>query len=126
MSAQDANSVVLTGYVVADPEHKKVGEKETELTTFDIAVQGSFDQTSFVQCKYWGNMASRVNNAVKKGSRVIVYGRLSQEKWKTKEGDNRSTLVVVGSSFEFLRGGSKKKPEGDTTEGGDGKDIEFK
>ena len=134
MSAQDANSVVLTGYVVADPELKQVGENNKELTTFSIAVQGSYESTSYFELKYWGVLATRVNKAVKKGSRVICYGRLSQEKWQDKEGKNRSAVVVVGSGFEFLRGGAKKKEETTadaTTEGGgdtptkEGKDIPF-
>ncbi len=133
MSVQDANSVTLTGYVVADPDFKKVGEKETELATFDVAVQGSYEKTSFFQIKYWGNMAVRVNNAIKKGSRVVVYGRMEQEKWKDKDDNARSTIVIVGSGFEFLRGGAKKK-EGtsesaasDASTGGEeGKDIDFK
>lgn len=128
MSGQDANNVTLTGYVVADPELKEVGEGKLSLATFDVAVQGSFESVSYFEVKYWGPLANRVKKAVKKGSRVIVTGRLNQEKWKNKDGENRSTIAIVGSSFEFLRGPSKKKTEdgeqGETVVE-EGKDIPF-
>lgn len=50
-------------------------------------------------------MAENVAESLKKGSRVVVTGKLKREEWEDKEGNKRDSLVLladeVGASLKF-------------------------
>ena len=95
------NKVILKGNLVADPETRQVGEKKVSLTKFRIAVN-DFKKTVYVDTETWEKTADNCAKYLKKGSPILVDGRLNLDEWETNEGQKRSRLTVVASNVEFL------------------------
>ena len=43
----------------------------------------------------WEYLADNIAASLKKGDRILVVGRLSQQKWEDNDGKNRSKLVIT-------------------------------
>jgi single-strand DNA-binding protein len=90
-------------------------EKGTALASFPIA-SNSFKNSpeGRVQVVHWfdvtafGKTAETLAEHVKKGTHLLVHGRLSFKPWTTNEGDPRSGAEVALFSFEFV-GGSRSE-----------------
>jgi single-strand DNA-binding protein len=48
----------------------------------------------FTRCTAWRQTAENLAESVRRGSRVIVIGRLKQRSWQTTDGQNRSTAEL--------------------------------
>ena len=63
------------------------------------------EEVSFFNCVAWDSLASNMADALHKGDRVVVTGRLQQRSWETDEGDKRSTVEItaeeVGASLRW-------------------------
>jgi single-strand DNA-binding protein len=61
--------------------------------------------TSFLKVNVWRGQAEHLAEALTKGERVMVTGRLRQRSWETPEGDKRSVAEIeadeVGASLKF-------------------------
>ena len=103
------NSVSLSGNLVRDAELRATSGGSFILT-FDVAVNerrkqedGSWgDETSYIRCKMFGKRAQATQPHLTKGCKVSVQGKIRQERWQTKEGQNRSEVVVLVDEFEFM------------------------
>lgn len=101
------NSVNIMGNLTRDPEMKYTssgkavcnlsiainrvftsnGEKQTEVSYFDIEV--------------WGQIAENCTKYLSKGSGIIVEGRLKQDRWE-KDGKTQSRVRIVANNIHFL------------------------
>jgi single-strand DNA-binding protein len=113
------NTVVIRGNLCRDPEVKFLASG-TEVGQFAIAlnerrkdkVQGTVTEIAhFFDVKCFGQTANLVGEYLRKGSNCIVTGRLAQEKWQTKEGDNRSRVVIVAERVDFVTRAPKSEDE---------------
>ncbi|MBX2841480.1 MAG: single-stranded DNA-binding protein [Flammeovirgaceae bacterium] len=104
------NKVTLLGYLGKDPECSNL-ENGTKFTHFSIATTESYkDQhgekktvTEWHHCEAWRGIAETVSKYLKKGSPVLVEGRLKTEKWEEpKTGFKRSLTKVVVTSLTLL------------------------
>jgi single-strand DNA-binding protein len=108
------------GNLTRDPELRYV-PSGTAVTSFDLAVNRVYaaqsgekkQETSFIRIVVWARRAEVCAEYLAKGSPVFVEGRLRSRTWETKEGQKRSTIEVIASSVQFLRGAQKdrKRPE---------------
>lgn len=96
----NSNSVNLMGHMVRDPELKYLPNK-TAVCEFSICVNKSKkvgdkweSEGHFFDCVAFKHTAEAANVG-SKGAPVSISGRLEQQKWKNKEGQNRSRIVVV-------------------------------
>lgn len=55
------------------------------------------EETSFFDVTVWGDQAERVSESLSKGDRVLVSGRLEQQKWVNDAGENRSKVAIVAN-----------------------------
>jgi single-strand DNA-binding protein len=102
------NKVMLAGRLTRDPEMRYAGE--APVANLGLAVNRRYkdktgewkDDTCFVNVVFWRKQAELVNQYLKKGSAVLVEGRLQSRSWDTKEGEKRNTLEVLGDRVEFL------------------------
>lgn len=63
------------------------------------------EEVCFVDCVAWGRQAEVLDEYVKKGSPLLVEGRLSFQQWEDREsGQKRSKHEVTIESFQFLGG----------------------
>jgi single-strand DNA-binding protein len=102
------NLAVLEGRLVGDPELRYV-QSGTALCTFSIASNSDYyrddelcKEVSYVDVTTWAKLAERCSQYLKKGSRVIVNGRLKQNRWQDDDGGNHSKIGIVGREMQFL------------------------
>ena len=58
-----------------------------------------------MDCESWGRQAEVMHQYLGKGREVMLEGRLRMDRWQDKQsGANRSKLVVVVESFQFIGG----------------------
>ena len=105
------NSVQLIGRLGKDPELRTF-EKGSKLATFSIATTDSYknqkgekvEDTQWHNIVIWGKLADIAGKYLKKGSEVVVEGKLVHRSYETAAGEkkymteiNVNDLVMVGS-----------------------------
>ncbi|MEO0122650.1 MAG: single-stranded DNA-binding protein [candidate division WOR-3 bacterium] len=104
------NSVHLIGRLVADPELRYT-QKGAPVCSFRIATTRRFknresgethEETLFVTIVAWRRQAELVNDFLKKGSAVLIEGRLRSRQWETDSKEKRSVIEVVAHRIQFL------------------------
>jgi len=116
------NAVQIMGTLGADPEirytptgviiaqaniacNKYVGEGKGD--------NGSKYATDWFTVKAFNKTGETLNEYFRKGSRIIIVGKLSQEKWVNQEGQKQSKVVIIADRVEFV----DKKGEGGSSGG---------
>jgi single-strand DNA-binding protein len=59
-------------------------------------------EVMFIDVSIFGRSAEIANQYLKKGSKVLVEGRLSLEQWTDQQGQNRSKHRIIAESYQFL------------------------
>lgn len=106
------NLVILQGNLTRDPEMRYT-PSGTAVTSFGLATNNGKDKPAdFHNIIVWGQkdglkggQAEACANMLQKGSKVLVKGRLTYNKWEDQEGNPRTRTEVVADSFfgvEFL------------------------
>ena len=60
------------------------------------------EEVSFIDCLAWGKLGEMIAQYAKKGSGVLVSGRLNQRSWEDKNGNKRSSVEIVAEDFNFV------------------------
>ena len=110
--ARGFSKVIIVGNVTRDPELRST-PSGTQVCSFSVAVNRSYkdgsgsqvDQVSFFDCSAWGKQGETIAQYVKKGSGILVSGRLEQRSWEDKDGQKRSRVEIVVEDFNFIGGG---------------------
>lgn len=65
------------------------------------------EDTCFITVVAWAQLAERVGDTLKKGSPVLVEGRLQSRSWENDEGQKRSVIEIRADAIQNLerRGG---------------------
>jgi len=101
--ANNLNSITVVGNITRDPEMRFTPSGVSKVT-FGVAVNRSWrnqqsneweEQTSFFNVVCWRELADNVGASLKKGTRVVVTGRLEQRSWETEQGEKRSVVEIV-------------------------------
>lgn len=106
------NKVTLMGNLTRDPELRTIPSGQN-VASFSLAVNRSWKNASgeqqeavdYIDCNIWGKPAEIITQYMKKGSAILVSGRLQQRTWE-QEGQKRSKVEVVVEDFNFVGGGS--------------------
>jgi len=104
------NKVVLMGNLTRDPELRAIPSGQN-VCSFSLAVNRTWKNASgeqqeavdYIDCNIWGKPAEIINQYMKKGSGILVSGRLQQRSWE-QEGQKRSKVEVVVEDFNFVGG----------------------
>lgn len=109
------NRVIVSGGLGGDPE-RIASDKGCK---FSIAVDERFkngddweSRTNWFDVVAWGSLADQIVKQLSKGSRVCIEGRLRQEKWKNKDGENRYSVGIVADAFFFPKTDSSSNGSG--------------
>jgi len=96
------NKVFLIGNLTRDPELKDL--KGHLLCKFTIAVNKTSDKenTIFIDVDAWNKTAKACGDFLKKGSRVLIEGKLKFENWTSIEGQKRNKISITSHSVKFL------------------------
>lgn len=96
------NQIIIHGYVGRDPEITDVQGQNGpyKKTTFSVGVSRDFgDETDWFYCVFYGKRAEVVEKWIRKGSQIIVYGRM--ESYKPKNEPNRTAWLLRADGFDF-------------------------
>ncbi len=92
------NTVTIVGNMTREPELRYTASG-VAVTEFGVAWNSKDrdgnESVSFFDVTCWRDLAEHVAESLGKGMRVIVYGRLDQNTWETKDGDKRSKVRVI-------------------------------
>jgi single-strand DNA-binding protein len=105
------NKVILLGNLTKQIEFS-VLNGETNIAKTSIAVSRKFGQKEevcFVDLVIWGRTAEIARDYLKKGSKVLIEGRLVFDQWKDKDGNNRSRHSVQVENLTMV--GNKEQTE---------------
>ena len=107
------NTVTLVGNITDDPE-LRFTPSGAAVANFTVAVNRRYKNQDgqwedkldgFFRCSCWRDMAENVAESLKKGSRVVVVGRLQQRSWDDQDGNKRSAFEIqvdeVGPSLRW-------------------------
>ncbi len=102
------NSITLVGRLTKDPEFKNIKEG-TDVAKFTLAVGRGFkkDETDFINCVAWNKIANTINIYTRKGSPILVVGRLQISNYENKDGVKVWKTEVIVEKMTML--GSKKE-----------------
>lgn len=111
----DLNLVVFYGRVVSDAQIK-IMPSGIKITNFSVAnnfstenQNGTFeDKASFFPLSIFGEYAEKMLPYLKKGQKVIIEGRLKQDRWE-KNGQKRSSLAISVRKIQLVS--NKKQAE---------------
>ncbi|MBQ3380157.1 MAG: single-stranded DNA-binding protein, partial [Oscillospiraceae bacterium] len=89
------NHIVIMGRLTRDPELRYT-QSQTPVVSFSVAVDRDFGgrdggekQTDFIDCVAWRSTAEFVSKYFRKGSMVVVSGRLQIRDWQDRDGNKR-------------------------------------
>ncbi len=104
------NRTSVWGRIVANPKLKYLNEKQ-KVCEFAVASTRKFkkEHTEYFNCVAWNKQADLVNTYLKKGSRLLINGRMQQDKYTDKKGNPQEQIRVVVEEIVFLD--SKKEIE---------------
>lgn len=109
------NKIIIYGRLVRDPE-LRFTQSQTPVASFTVAVDRDFqsggteDKTDFIDCVAWRKTGEFVSKNFRKGSLIVVSGRLQSRKWEDRDGNKRINWEINAESVYF--GGSKKDNDG--------------
>ena len=86
------------------------------VTKFTLAVNHAKDSVSFIDCVAWDQTAEFLSKYAKKGQTLYVEGQLKQNRFKDKDGNNRSKHEVTAFIVNIL---SKAGSDTDVTTNSD-------
>ena len=98
------NKVILMGRLTRDAE--MFGQK-SKVARFTLAVDRSYgeDETDFFNCVSFGKQAEFVEKYLKKGTKILLSGRL-QNNYEDKQGNKVTATQIITEDIEFCE--SKK------------------
>jgi len=120
------NHVLIAGRLTRDPDLRYT-PSGTAVCNFRLASGRRFkdqsgewrDDPTFVNVVTWKKTAENCGEYLKKGSAVLVEGRLQSRSWETEDGQKTSVLEIVAQRVQFLDrvGGPEKGIPSEVSEG---------
>ena len=102
------SKAIITGNLTRDPELRTT-PNGASVCSFSVAVNRVYkdsngeqkEDVSFIDCSAWGRLGEMINQYARKGSGVLVSGRLDQRSFEGKDGTRRSRVEIVVEDFNF-------------------------
>ena len=121
------NAVTVVGNITRDPELRFTPSGQAN-ARLGVAVNRRWqdrnsgewqEATSFFDVICWRELAENVSESLKRGTRVIVTGRLEQRTWE-QEGNKRSVVEIIADEVApSLRWATAKVEKTERRSGGD-------
>lgn len=109
------NKVILAGNLTRDPELRYT-PKGLAIAKIGMAINRNWtseagekkEEVTFVDVDAFGRQAETLAQYMKKGSPILIEGRLKLDQWDDKQtGQKRSKLGVIVEGFQFLGSGNR-------------------
>lgn len=110
------NKVILLGSLTRDPDLRYT-PAGLAVCEFPLAVPHRSrahdeikEDVCFIDVVVFGRAGERSKEHLRKGSRVLVDGRLTQRRWETAEGQKKNKYEVVANTVQFIDTGGTSVP----------------
>ena len=110
------HTIVFAGNLGRDPEMRYTPEGKA-VTSFNVAVSDGFGEnkkTIWIRVTTWEKTAENCNSYLKKGSSVLIEGRLNPDKetggpkiFQRQDGTHGSSYEVTATTVRFFSGRAK-------------------
>lgn len=108
------NKVILMGRLTKDPDMKGEGDKVVAKYTLAVDRRFSKDkETDFINIVAFGKSAEFAEKYFKKGTKVVVTGRIQTGSYTNKDGQKVYTTDVVVEEQEFAESKNSSEPSKD-------------
>src|SRR5215467_752168 len=105
------NKVILVGRLGRDPETRYTGGGQA-VANFSLATDETYrdkngerqKRTEWHKIVVWGKQAEIAQQYLKKGSLIVIEGRIQSREWQDKEGQKRTSFEIVATNFRMLGG----------------------
>lgn len=102
------NKVILLGRLTKDVELRYTQASNTAVASFSLAVnrrfvkEGEEQQADFFNIVAWGKLAETASNYLRKGSQILITGKLQNRSWENEQGQKHYITEVVAEEFDFI------------------------
>ena len=112
------NKVILMGRLARDPEVRYSTSGKT-VAKFSLAVDRKFKQDNgptadFFNCTTFGKQAEFVEKYLKKGTKVVVSGRIQNDNYTDKNGNQVYSTQIMVEEIEFAESKKAASEQGGT------------
>ena len=105
----EINRVILGGRLTRDPEARFAGDG-TPVTSLALAFHRGYkgrdgqyvEETGYVTVRTYQRLAEVCGQRLKKGSPVLVEGRLQMREWKDGQGGRQTRLEIRAENVHFM------------------------
>lgn len=107
------NIVIIAGNLVDNPSEIRTTGNGKRVCDFRLAAnegRGDAKKTTYIDVTCWEKTAEFVTQYLKRGSGVLVEGRLEQEDWTDKDGGKRSKHKIVAARIQFTDSKAAAEP----------------
>ena len=111
------NKVILLGRLTKDVELRYTQTSNMAVASFSIAVnqkyvkEGEERRADFFNIVAWNKLAENASKYLKKGSQVVIVGRLQNRSWQDEQ-DNKHTITeVIVEEMEFIDIKKEQNPD---------------
>lgn len=115
------NKIVLMGRLTKDPEVRYTqGQNSMAVASFSLAVNRKFKRENepdadFFNCTAFGNQAQFVEKYLKKGTKILLSGRVQNDNYTNKEGQKVYSVKILVEEIEFAESKSSDAGTEQTT-----------
>ncbi len=100
------NKVILMGRLTRDPEVRYASNSNTAVCRYSLAVDRRFKrdgepEADFFNCTVFGKSAEFAEKYFKKGTKVLVTGRIQNDNYTNKEGQKVYSTQIMVEEQEF-------------------------
>ncbi len=111
--------LILIGNLGSDPELRYTADG-TPVASFSVAVNRRWtkedgthgEETTWFRVSAWRRLAETASQYLKKGSKVMVVGRVSARGYTGTDGSPRASLDVTAENIKFLSGSPRGEDGG--------------
>ena len=118
------SKILIVGNLGGDPEirYTPSGKMVTNFSVAENRTVSGEKQTIWYRVSTWEKLAENCNNYLKKGSRVLIEGRLTADTatggpriWTGNDGQQRASFELTAQTVQFLstRAEDAQQPSGD-------------
>ena len=111
------NKVILLGRLTKDVELRYTQANNTAVATFSLAVnrrftkEGEEQQADFFNIVAWGKLAETSSKYLRKGSPILITGRLTNRSWENDQGQKHYVTEVIAEELDFIESKKNKEPD---------------
>jgi len=105
------NHIIVTGRLTAAPEEKTT-QSGKKIARFSIAVDDGWREnkkTYFFTVNAWEKQAEFAGKYLRKGSKIILHGKLATRSYETQDGKKHTVTEIVAREIEFAE--SRKRED---------------